>query len=109
MQDFIEVAKRHGATSFFKEAYEDAWEQNVAGIKDKVPLEALRKAMGNDARFAGPDFYDLTRAFLVTLVTTPTLQITEQLGQFWARKTDDDGRAALRSLEQLIEDYVTKV
>jgi len=109
LQGFIEVAKRHDATTFFEKSLEEAWERNAAGIKDKMSLEDARKAMAEDARFAGPDFFDLARAFLVALATAPTLEITEQLGQFLARKTDEDGLAALRSLEQLIEDYVTKV
>ena len=109
LQDFLEVAKQHDATIFFAKSLEEAWERNAAGIKDKMSLEDARKAMAEDARFADPDFFDVARAVLVAHVTAPTLQITEQLRQFLARKTDEDGLAALRSLEQLIEDYVSKV
>jgi hypothetical protein len=117
LQDFIEVAKRHDATSFLKKSTEHAWEQNVLGIQDKLTLEDLRKAIAKDARFAGPDFNDLARAYGVAFITAPTLQMGTQLAQFWGglapeRKTKEDRAkhlAALGVLEQLVEDYVTKV
>ena len=115
--DFLEMAKRYNAAEIIKRAIEVAWEQlDVGGIKDKLSLERFRKALDESAKSGGPDFYELGRAMAVAVATAPTPEITRQVGEVWlgvgSGETDEDKQkrlAAIASLAQLIEDYVTKV
>lgn len=112
--EFLEATKRYFAGQEMQHTAEAAWEQNAGGIKDKVSLQDLRKYLAKDDHFAGTDFYDLVKAYLVAISTTP--EMTQQLlglfiGVTSAREPAEVGKqsAAIGALERQLEDYVTKV
>ena len=113
--DFLGMAKQYSAHEETIKGYEEAWERNVGGIKDRLSLEALREAMKRDPRLAGPRFDQLQRAFMVAYATAPTTETRSHVTKVLVHgRHADTGReeeakhlAAIGILEQLIEDYVT--
>jgi uncharacterized membrane protein len=54
VQDFLGVAKRFMASEQAYKMVESAWERNMEGIKEKVPLEDWRKAISETPPLLAP-------------------------------------------------------
>jgi hypothetical protein len=110
--DFLELAKKYQAREATKHHIEGFYERNVDGVKEKLSLEHFRKSIiGQDATLSGPQFYQLTHAMIMAVASSPTFDMAERVTKVYGSAGEHVGEqwSSIQSLEELLEEYVTKV
>lgn len=114
VRDFLVVARRYSAAVGQEQAVGRMYEE-VGEIKETMKPEEFQEGLSLQSRSL-PNMHEFGHSFLEALPATPTIEITTSLNQVWeaiVQASDSKGLAraamAMKELQDLLDDYVTKV